>query len=109
MVKNLLKYHVSTKSYLILKFRNVVKFYMHIRSIFSCQVTFVGVSLSCTHCVSVTLSNLNNNGFAVLIVEYFLPDMASVAFWNGLSTPISPSTHYHPQWHSQALIIDWAI
>ena len=31
MVKYLLKYHVSTKSYLILKFRNVVKFYVHIR------------------------------------------------------------------------------
>ena len=39
VVKNLLKYHVSTKSYLILKFRNVVKFYVHIRPIFSCRVT----------------------------------------------------------------------
>ena len=40
MVKTLLKYHVSTKSYLILKFRNVVKFYVHIRPFFSCWVTY---------------------------------------------------------------------
>ena len=45
MVKNLLKYHLSTKSYLILKFRNVVKFYVHIRPIFSCRVTYVPITV----------------------------------------------------------------
>ena len=40
VVKNLLNFHASTKSYLILKFTNVVNFYVHIRPIFSCRVTF---------------------------------------------------------------------
>ena len=35
MVKNLLKYHASTKSYVILKFIHAVKFYVHIRPIVS--------------------------------------------------------------------------
>ena len=34
MVKILLKYHVQRKRYLILKFKNVVKFYVHTRPIF---------------------------------------------------------------------------
>ena len=39
MVKSLLDYYAYTKSYLILKFKNVVKFHVHIRPIFSCRVT----------------------------------------------------------------------
>ena len=40
MVKIVLDSYVYTKSYLILKSKNVVKFYVHIRPIFSCRVTF---------------------------------------------------------------------
>ena len=40
MVKSLLDYYAYTKSYLILKFKNVVKFHVHIRPIFSCRVTY---------------------------------------------------------------------
>ena len=42
MVKIVLDSYVYTKSYLILKFKNVVKFYVHIRPIFSCRVTYTG-------------------------------------------------------------------
>ena len=41
MVKIVLGSYVYTKSYLILKSKNVVKFYVHIRPIFSCRVTNV--------------------------------------------------------------------
>ena len=43
MVKSLLDYYIYyayTKRYLILKSRNMVKFHVHIRPIFSCRVTF---------------------------------------------------------------------
>ena len=40
MVKRLLDYYAYTKSYLILKFKNVVKFHVHIRPIFSCRVKY---------------------------------------------------------------------
>ena len=40
MVKIVLDSYVYTKSYLILKSKNVVKFYVHIRPIFSCRVTY---------------------------------------------------------------------
>ena len=39
MVKSLLDYYAYTKSYLILKSKNVIKFHVHIRPIFSCRVT----------------------------------------------------------------------
>ena len=40
MVKIVLDSYVYTKRYLILKSKNVVKFYVHIRPIFSCRVTY---------------------------------------------------------------------
>ena len=61
---NLLKYHVSTKSYLILTFRNVVKFYVHIRPIFSYQVTYfytcVIVFISIIDMVKISISAAAN-------------------------------------------------
>ena len=59
MTAKWLKYHASTKSYLILKFRNMVKFYAHIlRPIFSCRVTY---------CVSYN-ENFNQNRSPGLIL-----------------------------------------
>ena len=40
MVQILLDYYTRTRSYLVLKSKNVVKFYVHIRPIFSCRVTY---------------------------------------------------------------------
>ena len=48
MVKSLLDYYAYTKSYLMLKFKNVVKFHVHIRPIFSCRVTYAADNMQLT-------------------------------------------------------------
>ena len=45
-MKIVLDSHVCTCSYLILKSKNVVKFYVHISPIFSCRVTNVNSHLA---------------------------------------------------------------
>ena len=48
MVKNLLDSYNLLRSYLSLKCKNVVKFYVHISPIFSCHVTYiVGITGAC--------------------------------------------------------------
>ena len=43
--------YVCTNSYLILKSKNVVKFYVHISPIFSCWVTCMIIELHVVHCL----------------------------------------------------------
>ena len=75
MVKNLLKYHVSTKSYLSLKFRNVVKFYVHIRPIFSCRVTIFIVNKLAINLLLKLVSTVLawSHVLALILCQMFMP------------------------------------
>ena len=78
MVKIVLDSYVYTKSYLILKSKNVVKFYVHIRPIFSYRVTYSVSSSVCQYADDTLVYRPVNDETDVTALQY---DLDTVMKW----------------------------